>query len=180
MIRKLILLISSIIICLPLYAETQILLNTNIEGILLNKIYYSEYDITDGSYYIYDNGGVQNVEDANDPNTSYTPFNLREPFETDIFSVTFFGSVESQYNLNVTVTPQNYYNENVSLTIAPELVVTQSPPNGNFTFNVGQYYEQNSLESTYKFYLANTDPAVANIGAGRYYTNIQISITPNN
>ncbi len=176
MIRNIILLIASFIISLPLFADPQIMLNTDIEGQLTMKRYYSQIiddnDITNGEYYIDASGVYSDLNDVNNP------FSLRDGFTTDNFIVTFFGSVESNQSHEIDVSNSSYYRlegstkEYISQTPS---IINKTPSTGILTFYVGEYYDTtNTSLPTFTFQI--TSPEYQEIGAGRYYTDITISV----
>ena len=177
MIKKLILLITSLIICFPLFADKQIVLNTNIEGQLIMKQYYSqiseENDITSGEYYIDEDGVHSSLSEITNP------FDLRAGFTTDDFIVTFFGSVSSNLSPKIEVTSSNYYlksgNSTIFISSTPE-IINKNPANGTLNIFKGIYYDSTNPDlPTFSFNIKS--PSLQSVGAGRYFTDITISVS---
>lgn len=181
MIRKIILFITSLIICLPLYAnpEFSVMIKTDIEGQLTMKKYYSsiseDNDITNGTFYI-DQDGV-NTSLANVDN----PFNIREGYISDNFIITFFGSVEIDQVFQIDATISNYYyldnSEKTYINLSPN-IINKTPENGQLTFLSGIFYEiNNSNLNEYTFKIESLE--YNTLPANRYFTDITINVTEN-
>lgn len=176
MLRKIIIFIASIIICLPLYAASQVQIDTDVDGVLTMKKYYStiseETDITDGIYYIDGDGINSELVDVDNP------FLIRDGFTTDLFIVTFFGSVETNQTHQIDVSCSSYYYLDGStknyITHSPT-IINKSPSNGLLTFVTGEYYEiGNPNLNQYSFQINST--VNNSLPAGRYFTDITISL----
>jgi hypothetical protein len=176
MIRKFIILLVSFIISFPLFADPQILLNTDIDGELTMVRYYSQLiednNITTGENFI-DMDGVHDTLAA-----VTNPFDITGGFTTDDFIVTFFGTVVSNQSHEVDVTNSSYYytvGTNKTYISETPSIVNKSPSNGLLTFYAGQYYDATHLTlPTFTFQIES--PVFTTIGAGRYFTDITISI----
>lgn len=177
MIRKLIILFVSFIISLPLYADAQIILNSSIEGQLVMKRYYSQIsedtDITTGEFYIDQDGVHNSLDEVNNP------FNLREGFTTDDFIVTFIGSVNSNLSPKISVSISNYYYiegaSNYFISSSPE-IINKNPSNGILNLQKGVYYDTTNPDiPTFSFNIRS--PEMETINAGRYLTDITISVS---
>jgi len=179
MIKKLIILFASFIISLPLFADPQILLNTDVDGQLSMKRYYNtiapENDITNGSYFIDEDGVHDDIIDV------INPFNISAGFTTHNFIVTFFGSVETDQSQEISVSNSSYYykdGENkIYISLTPN-IINKVPSTGILTFVTGQYYDL-ANPSLPEFTFQIQSPAYSTIPAGRYYTDITISIVGN-
>lgn len=179
MVKKLIILFASFIISLPLFADPQILLNTDVAGQLTMRRYYNtiitENDITNGTYFIDEDGVHEDLIDVNNP------FNISDGFTTQNFIVTFFGSVESNQSHEISVSNSSYYYKDgqnkVYISLTPN-IINKVPSTGILTFVTGQYYDL-SNPNLPQFTFQIQSPANSAIGAGRYYTDITISIAEN-
>lgn len=174
MIRKIIIFIASLIICLPLYATPQVLINTEIDGNLTLKRFYSsiseETDITNGEYYIDLDGVNATLGDVDNP------FNIREGFVSDNFYVTFFGSldIDQTYEIDVTNSPYYYFENSNKIYLSQYAnIINKTPSNGLLTFYEGIYYDISNAPS-YSFQVQS--PIYETIPSGRYYTDITINI----
>lgn len=176
MLRKLIILIASLIICLPLSAASQVQIDTAVDGQLIMKKYYStiseETDITNGLFYI-DGDGI-NSDLASVDN----PFSIRDGFTTDDFIVTFFGSVEMNQTYQIDVSCSSYYyilNTNKNYISHSPSIINKSPSNGILSYITGEYYDLNDPNiNKYSFQIdSETNSSVP---AGRYFTDITISL----
>ncbi|MGD1819234.1 MAG: hypothetical protein ACPKOI_05060 [Pleomorphochaeta sp.] len=179
MIRKLLLIIASLILCLPLYASPQVMINTNVDGVLTLKRYYQEIseatDISTGEFFIDADGVHSSVSEVTNP------FNINAGFTTQNFIVTFFGSTLTSLSHQIDATITNYYllndTEKVFVTQSPT-IINKTPSNGILTFLTGEYYDSTNLNlPTFTFQIQS--PEYSTIGAGRYYADITISIVEN-
>ncbi len=176
MLRKIIILFASLIICLPLYAASQVQIDTDVDGQLIMKKYYStiseETDITDGLFYI-DEDGI-NTDLASVDN----PFSIRDGFTTDNFIVVFFGSVANNQTYQIDVNSSSYYyiQDNIKTYInhSPS-IINKSPSNGTLAYLAGIYYELNNLNPNQYSFQINSQTNNS-IPAGRYFTDITISL----
>ena len=177
MIRKLIILFVSFIISLPLFADAQIILNSSIEGQLAIKRYYAqiseENDITTGDFYIDQDGVHTSLNEVSNP------FNLRDGFTTEDFIVTFIGTVNSSLSPKVDVSISSYYyidgSSNIFISSTPE-IIDKEPSNGIINLQKGVYYDStNSNLPTFSFNIRS--PELPSISAGRYLTDVTISVS---
>ncbi|MGD1822320.1 MAG: hypothetical protein ACPKM0_06090 [Pleomorphochaeta sp.] len=174
MLRKIIIFITSLIICLPLYAASLVQIDTEIEGSLVMKKYYSEIsdatDISDELFYIDQDGINSSLEDVDNP------FLIRDGFTTDNFIIAFFGSVETNQTYEIDVECTDYYyidnSTNTYISLTPT-IINKSPSNGQLSFVSGEFYEIGNLNSfSFQIY----SPENNTVPAGRYFTDITINI----